>query len=75
MGPYDSWQALVLISVTAGLVGAGIGAATALVFAERRVGELEDSVDRVERRVSVLERLEERRKRLEARGGLPSAEG
>jgi hypothetical protein len=73
MRPYD-WQAVVLISATAGLVGAGIGAATALVFAERRVGEVEDAVDRVERRVSVLERLDERIKRLEARGRLPAGD-
>ena len=46
MRPYDTWQAVVLISATAGLVGAGIGAASALVFAERRIGEVEDAVER-----------------------------
>jgi hypothetical protein len=66
VGPYDSWQAVVIISGTGALVGAGLGAAAALVYAERRVGEVEDAVDRIERRVSFLERLDDRVKRLEA---------
>jgi hypothetical protein len=74
MGPYDSWQAVVLIAATAGLVGAGIGAASALIFAERRLGDVEDSVDGLERRVGLLERLDERVSRLE-RGRLRAAEG
>jgi hypothetical protein len=74
VGPYDSWQAVVLIGATGALVGAGLGAAAALVFAERRVGEVEDAVDRIERRVSFLERLDERVRRLEAGRQLRSAE-
>jgi hypothetical protein len=75
VGPYDSWQAVVLVSATAALVGAGLGAAAALVFAERRVGDVEDAVDRIERRVSFLERLDDRVKRLESGGQLRPAEG
>jgi hypothetical protein len=74
MGPYDSWQAVVIIAGTGGLVGAGMGAASALIFAERRLGAVEDSVDRLERRVGLLERLDERVSRLE-RGRLRAAEG
>lgn len=51
-----SWQLVVLIAGGAALVGAGIGAAAALAFAERRVGGVEDEVDSIERRVSELER-------------------
>jgi hypothetical protein len=74
MGPYDNWQVVVLIAGTSGLVGAGMGAASALVFAERRLGAVEDSLDRLERRVGLLERLDERVGRLE-RGRLRAAEG
>jgi hypothetical protein len=74
MGPFDSWQAVVLVAATAGLVGAGVGAASALIFAERRLGAVEDSVDGLERRVGLLERLDERVSRLE-RGRLQAAEG
>jgi hypothetical protein len=51
-----SWQLVVLIAGGAALVGAGIGAAASLAFAERRVGGVEDEVDSIERRVSELER-------------------
>jgi hypothetical protein len=75
MGPYDSWQAVVLVAGTAAVVGAGIGAASALIFAERRLGGVEESVDGIERRVSLLERLDERVRRLERGDRLPAAEG
>jgi hypothetical protein len=74
MGPYDNWQTVVLIVGTSGLVGAGMGAASALIFAERRLGVVEDALDRLERRVGLLERLDERVSRLE-RGRLRAAEG
>jgi hypothetical protein len=71
VGPNIPWQNYVLLCSLSAFVGGGCGAGSALVFAERRVGEVEATVDALERRVSLLERLADRVARLEA-GRRPS---
>jgi hypothetical protein len=55
----DPWAQVGLIVGIAALVGAGVGAGGALMFAERRMAGVEDK----------LSSLEERLARLEVRGG------
>jgi hypothetical protein len=50
----------------AALVGAGAGASSALVFAERRAMAQDREIESLERRVTMLERLSDRVTRLEA---------
>jgi hypothetical protein len=65
----DPWQTLAMVAGIAALAGAGVGAGTALTWSERRVGRLNDDVDRLERRVAVVEALTERVRRLESGRG------
>jgi hypothetical protein len=55
-----------MVAGIAALAGAGVGAGTALTWSERRVGRLNDDVDRLERRLAVVEALTERVRRLES---------
>lgn len=69
----DPWENLAVVIAAAATIGAGIGAASALVFAERRTGEVERELGDLERRVSQLDGLPDRVRRLEA-GGRPPGE-
>jgi hypothetical protein len=71
MGSKNPWYAFAMVAGMAALVGAGVGAGTALVWSERRASRVEDTVEALERRVSVVESLTERVRRLEA--GRPAA--
>jgi hypothetical protein len=62
----DPWQAFAMVAGIAALVGAGVGAGTALTWSERRVARMDDTVESLERRVGVLEALTDRVRRLEA---------
>ena len=62
----DPWRNYVMLCGLSALVGGGCGAGAALVFAERRVAEVEVAVDGLERRVTHLERLDDRVAQLES---------
>jgi hypothetical protein len=49
----------------AALAGAGVGAASALLFAERRAAAQDRELESLERRITQLERLSDRVTRLE----------
>jgi hypothetical protein len=68
MGRSNPWQNVAALAGMAALAGAGVGAASALMFAERRTGALDRELESLEHRVTTLERLSERVARLE-RGG------
>jgi gas vesicle protein len=69
----DPWQQVAMLAGVAALAGAGVGAASALVFAERRAGAQDRELESLERRVTMLERLSERVTRLESGPSSPSA--
>jgi hypothetical protein len=72
MGPRNNnpWEQVAMIAGIAALAGAGVGAGSALVFAERRAAAQDRELESLERRVTMLERLSERVTRLES--GSPS---
>jgi len=72
MGRSNPWQNFAMLAGMAALAGAGVGAASALVFAERRAGALDREFESLERRVTMLERLSERVTRLESGSSTPA---
>jgi hypothetical protein len=67
MGPRNNpYEQVAMIAGIAALAGAGVGAGSALVFAERRAAAQDRELESLERRVTMLERLSERVTRLEA---------
>ena len=60
------WQQVAMLAGVAALAGAGVGAGSALVFAERRAAAQDRELESLARRVTMLERLSERVTRLEA---------
>jgi hypothetical protein len=61
MGPRNNpWEQVAMIAGTAALAGAGVGAGSALVFAERRAAAQDRELESLARRVTMLERLTER---------------
>jgi hypothetical protein len=62
----DPWQQVAMVTGLAALVGAGAGASSALVFAERRASAQDREIASLERRVTMLERLSDRVTKLEA---------
>lgn len=62
-----------MVTGLAALVGAGAGASSALVFAERRASAQDREIASLERRVTTLERLSDRVTRLEAGPMSPTA--
>ena len=67
----NPWYAFAIVAGMAALVGAGVGAGSALMWSERRVSHVDDSIESLERRVTVVETLTPRVARLE--GGRPAA--
>jgi hypothetical protein len=67
----NSWEQVAMLAGIAALAGAGVGAGSALVFAERRASAQDRELESLERRVTMLERLSERVTRLEAGSGRP----
>ncbi|MGI8781668.1 MAG: hypothetical protein ACR2L8_16135 [Solirubrobacteraceae bacterium] len=61
-----------MLAGVAALAGAGVGAASALVFAERRAGAQDRELESLERRVTTSERLSERVTRLETGSSSPA---
>ena len=67
MGPRNNpYEQVAMIAGIAALAGAGVGAGSALVFAERRAAAQDRELESLERRVTMLERLSDRVTRLEA---------
>jgi len=64
-----------MLTGMAALAGAGVGAGSALVFAERRAAAQDRELESLARRVTTLERLSERVTRLEAGPSSPIARG
>lgn len=61
-----------MLAGIAALAGAGVGAGSALVFAERRAAAQDRELESLERRVTMLERLSERVTRLERGSSSPA---
>ena len=71
MGRDDNpWEQVAALAGIAALAGAGVGAGSALVFAERRAGAQDREIESLAHRVTALERLSERVSQLER--GAPS---
>ena len=68
----DEWQQLLMFAGIAALAGAGVGAGSALVFAERRATAQDRELESLERRMTTLERLDERVTRLETNSNSPA---
>jgi non-ribosomal peptide synthetase component F len=66
MGRNDNpWEQVAALAGIAALAGAGVGAGSALMFAERRAGAQDREIESLAQRVTLLERLNERVTRLE----------
>ena len=61
----DPYQQMAMLAGLAVLAGAGVGAGSALVFAERRASAQDRELESLSRRVTLLEHLSERVTRLE----------
>jgi hypothetical protein len=61
----NPWEQVAMLAGISALAGAGVGAGSALVFAERRATAQDRELESLERRVTMLERLSERVTRLE----------
>ena len=61
MGRNDNpWQHVAALAGIAALAGAGVGAGSALMFAERRAAAQDREIESLAQRVTMLERLSER---------------
>ena len=68
----DPYQQMAMLAGMAALAGAGIGAGSALVFAERRARAQDRELESLSRRVTLLEHLSERVTRLEGGSSTPA---
>ena len=68
----DPYQQVAMLAGIAALAGAGVGAGSALVFAERRASAQDRELESLERRLTMLERLSERVTRLESGSSSPA---
>jgi hypothetical protein len=68
----NPWEQVAMLAGMAALAGAGVGAGSALVFAERRASAQDRELESLERRVTMLERLTERVARLERGADSPA---
>jgi hypothetical protein len=68
----NPWEQVVMIAGLSTLAGAGVGAGSALVFAERRAAAQDRELESLGHRITMLERLSERvMTRLETGSGSP----
>jgi hypothetical protein len=78
MGRNDNpWEQVAALAGIAALAGAGVGAGSALMFAERRAGAQDREIESLAHRITTLERLSERVTRLEkeSRTSAPRSNG
>jgi hypothetical protein len=68
----NPWEQVAALAGIAALAGAGVGAGSALMFAERRAGAQDREIESLAHRITALEKLSERVTRLE-RGSRSSA--
>jgi hypothetical protein len=74
MGRNDNpWEQVAALAGIAALAGAGVGAGSALVFAERRAGAQDREIESLAHRVTALERLSERVSQLERGARSPTS--
>ncbi len=62
----NPWEQVIMLAGVSALTGAGVGAGSALVFAERRAAAQDRELESLARRVTMLEQWGERITRLEA---------
>ena len=67
----NPWEQVAMIAGLSALAGAGVGAGSALVFAERRAAAQDRELESLGHRVTMLERLSERVTRLETGSSSP----
>ena len=67
----NPWEQVAMIAGLSALAGAGVGAGSALVFAERRAAAQDRELESLGHRITMLERLNERVTRLETGSGSP----
>ena len=66
MGRNDNpWEQVAALAGIAAVAGAGVGAGSALMFAERRAGAQDREIESLAHRVTALERLHDRVSQLE----------
>jgi hypothetical protein len=65
MARNDPWQQMAALTGIAALAGAGMGAGSALMFAERRATAQDREIESLAHRITTLERLHERVAQLE----------
>jgi hypothetical protein len=74
MGRNDNpWEQVAALAGIAALAGAGVGAGSALMFAERRAAAQDREIESLTQRVTMLERLSERVAQLERGSRSPAA--
>jgi hypothetical protein len=74
MGRNESpWEQVAALAGIAALAGAGVGAGSALMFAERRAGAQDREIVAIAQRVTMLEGLSERVTRLERGSRSPAS--
>ena len=56
MGRNNPWEHVAILTAVAAVAGAGVGAASALMFAERRAGAQDRELESLAKRVTKLER-------------------
>lgn len=61
----NPWEQVAALAGIAAVAGAGVGAGSALMFAERRAGAQDREIESLAHRITALERLNERVSRLE----------
>jgi hypothetical protein len=69
----NPWEQVAMIAGLASVAGAGVGAGSALVFAERRAAAQDRELESLGHRITMLERLSERVTRLETGSSSPIA--
>jgi len=67
----NPWEQVAMIAGLSALAGAGVGAGSALVFAERRAAAQDRELESLGHRITMLERLNERVTRLETGSSSP----
>jgi hypothetical protein len=76
MGSNDNqWQQMAALIGIASMAGAGVGAGSALMFAERRASAQDRELESLAHRVTALERLSDRVSRLEQGAQVPARRG
>jgi hypothetical protein len=68
----NQWQQMAALIGIASMAGAGVGAGSALMFAERRAGAQDRELESLAHRVTALERLSERVSQLERGPKVPA---